>query len=119
MINSVRFVIAVHDLDRSAAFYRDVLGFEILEIGDKGFRLFVRDACVIFAGACPDAPSPRDIGDHSYFAYLTVDDVDDLHSAVTARGATLVKALRDEPWGMREFGIATIDGHRIMFGEPR
>jgi hypothetical protein len=25
-------------------------------------------------------------------------------------------ALRDEPWGMREFGIRTVDGHRIMCG---
>ena len=23
----------------------------------------------------------------------------------------------DKPWGQREFGIRTIDGHRIMFGE--
>jgi hypothetical protein len=22
-----------------------------------------------------------------------------------------------EPWGMREFGIETPDGHRIMFGQ--
>jgi hypothetical protein len=35
---------------------------------------------------------------------------------VTAKGATLIKPLRDEPWRMREFGIRTIDGHRIMFG---
>lgn len=24
---------------------------------------------------------------------------------------------RDEPWGMREFGVRTIDGHRMMFGQ--
>jgi hypothetical protein len=29
---------------------------------------------------------------------------------------TIVKPLRIEPWGMREFGIRTIDGHRMMFG---
>ena len=28
-----------------------------------------------------------------------------------------MKQLTDEPWGMREFGIKTIDGHRMMFGE--
>ncbi len=68
------------------------------------------------AGECPDAASPADLGDHSYFAYLEVDDVDGLHSALVARGAELVKPLRSEPWGMREFGIRTVDGHRIMFG---
>jgi hypothetical protein len=26
--------------------------------------------------------------------------------------------LRDEPWGVREFGVKTADGHRIMFAQP-
>jgi hypothetical protein len=30
--------------------------------------------------------------------------------------ADIIKPLRDEPWGMREFGIRTVDGHRMMFG---
>jgi hypothetical protein len=29
----------------------------------------------------------------------------------------MMKPLTDEPWGMREFGIVSVDGHRIMFGE--
>jgi uncharacterized glyoxalase superfamily protein PhnB len=31
-------------------------------------------------------------------------------------GAEIVKPLRTEPWGMREFGLRTADGHRIMVG---
>jgi predicted enzyme related to lactoylglutathione lyase len=111
------FVLAVPDLERSAAFYRDVLGFEVREIGDPGWRLYVRDACRIMAGECPDAIPPAQLGDHSYFAYLTVDDVDALHEKVKASGAEVVKALASEPWGMREFAIRTVDGHRIMFGQ--
>ena len=112
-----RYVIAVHDLARSAAWYRDVLGFEIHEVGDPGWRWFQRDACVILAGECPDALPPADTGDHAYFAYVDVDGIDAFHAAVLARGADTIKPLRDEPWGMREFGIRTIDGHRMMFGE--
>ena len=112
-----RFVLAVADLDRSAAFYRDVLGFEVQEIGDPGWRLFVRDGCRIMAGECPDALPVAQLGDHSYFAYLVVDDIDGLHAKVTAAGADLIKALANEPWGMREFGVRTVDGHRIMFGQ--
>ena len=67
-------------------------------------------------GECPDALSPAALGDHSYFAYLEVDDIDELHASVAARGAEVVKPLRTEPWGMCEFAIRTIDGHRIMFG---
>ena len=112
-----RYVIAVHDLARSAAWYRDDLGFEIHEVGDPGWRWFQRDACVILAGECPDALPPADTGDHAYFAYVDVDGIDAFHAAVLARGADTIKPLRDKPWGMREFGIRTIDGHRMMFGE--
>ena len=106
-------VLAVPDLKRSAAFYRDVLGFEIAEIGDPGWRMFLTDSCRILAGQCLDAVHPRDLGDHSYFGYLIVDAVDDYYKRI--RGvAEIVKPLRGEPWGMREFGLRTGDGHRIM-----
>lgn len=111
------FVLAVRDLGRSAAFYRDVLGFEIREIGDPGWRMFVRDDCRIMAGACPDALPATQLGDHSYFGYLVVDDADAYHERVVAAGAEIVKPLASEPWGMREFGLRTVDGHRIMIGQ--
>ena len=111
------FVLAVPDLERSAAFYRDVLGFEILEMGDPGWRMYVCGACRIMAGECPDAIPAAQLGDHSYFAYLVVDDIDKVHEKAAAAGAAIVKAPITEPWGMREFGIRTVDGHRIMFGQ--
>jgi len=111
------FVLAVPNLDRSMAFYRDVLGFEIREIGDPGWRMYVRDACRIMAGECADAIPPAQLGDHSYFGYLVVDDIDELYATVSMAGAEVVKALVREPWGMREFGVRTVDGHRIMFAE--
>jgi predicted enzyme related to lactoylglutathione lyase len=118
MIQRGRYVIAVHDLGRSSGYYRDVLGFEVFELSDPGWRLFRRDNCLIMAGECRGALSPGALGDHSYFAYLEVDDIDQLHASVVARGAELVKPLRTEPWGMREFGVRTSDGHRVMFGGP-
>lgn len=111
-----RYVLAVLDLERSARYYRDVLGFEVREVGDPGWRFFVRDDCFIMAGECPDALPPEQLGDHSYFAYLVVDGIDQLYAELTAKGVTLIKPLRNEPWNMREFGVRTIDGHRIMFG---
>ena len=117
MLRNPRYVIAVHDLGRSASFYRDVLGFEVITIPDPGWLFFIRDSCFIMAGECPDALSPRDLGDHSYFAYVEVDDIEEFHRSVSANGAEIIKTLHSEPWGMTEFGIRTVDGHRIMFGE--
>ncbi len=68
------------------------------------------------AGQCPDAIPPRKLGDHSYFAYLQIDEIDSFNASVLASGAEICKTIRDEAWGMREFGLATADGHRIMFG---
>jgi len=115
---STLYVLAVPDLDRSARFYADVLGFEIREIGDPGWRMYVKDACRIMAGECPDALPPGELGDHAYFGYFEVDDVDAYYQQVRSKGCEIVKPLRDEPWGMREFGIRTADGHRIMLGRP-
>jgi uncharacterized glyoxalase superfamily protein PhnB len=116
VLRRTSYVIAVHDLQRTSRFYRDSLGFEVRELGHPGWRLLVRDACVIMAGECRDALAPSELGDHSYFAYVEVDGVDALHEAYAAAGVEMIKSLRDEPWGMREFGIRTIDGHRMMFG---
>ena len=107
MIRAARHVIAVPDLERSARFYRDVLGFEVREVGDPGWRFFVRDACFVMAGECPDALPPAELGDHSYFAYLDVDDADRWYGELVGRGVEIVKPLRSEPWGMREFGSPT------------
>ncbi|MGM9482153.1 VOC family protein [Roseateles sp. NT4] len=118
MLTQPRYVLAVPDLARSAAYYRDVLGFTVHDMGDPGWRWLERDACVIMAGECPDATPPAQLGDHSYFAYVQVGAIDALHAEFTAKGAEFIKPLRDEPWGMREFGIRTMDGHRMMFGQP-
>ena len=114
-----RLVLAVPDLAASSAFYRDVLGFTVRRIDDPGWLFYENGACLIMAGECHDAMPARDIGDHSYVAYLVVDDVDAYHARVVAAGAETLKPLRDEPWGMREFGVRTVDGHRLMIGSPR
>ena len=118
MLHRPRFVIAVPDLQRSANYYRDILGFTIHDIGDPGWRFMQRDEFAILAGECPDAIPPRELGDHSYFAYIGVDHIDALYAELASKNAEILNPPRDEPWGMREFGVTTIDGHRIRFGTP-
>lgn len=116
MIRDHMYVLAVHDLDRSEAFYRDALGFAAEDMGDPGWRMFVRNGCRIMAGVCPDAMPPADTGFHSWFGYLMVDDADAEYARAVAAGAEITKVLGDQPWGMREFGLRTVDGHRLMVG---
>jgi catechol 2,3-dioxygenase-like lactoylglutathione lyase family enzyme len=117
-ITKTRFVIAVLDLECSAAFYRDVLGFAIHSIPDPGFLFYTSGDCTIWAGECADALHPSKLGDHSYFAYLQIEGIDSYYESVRTAGAEICKTIRDEAWGMREFGLVTADGHRIMFAAP-
>jgi Glyoxalase/Bleomycin resistance protein/Dioxygenase superfamily len=48
---------------------------------------------------------------------LEIDDLDGYHERLVAAKAEVLKAPVAEPWGMREFLVRTVDGHRIMFGQ--
>ncbi len=117
-VKRTSFVIAVPDLKVSAAFYRDVLGFTIDSISDPGWLFYASGDCTIMAGQCADAIHPSKLGDHSYFAYLKIEEIDAYYESVRTKGARICKSIRNEQWGMREFGLVTADGHRIMFGSP-
>ena len=109
-------VLAVHDVRTSAQFYVDVLGFAI--VNEPPGWIFVRkDNCLIMLGECPDDLPPRELGCHNYFGYFKVDDVDAYYADVKAKGGKIINDLADKPWGMREFGFETVDGHRIMIGQ--
>ena len=109
------YVLAVHDVRDSARFYTEALGFGVT--ADLGGWIFVaRDQCMIMLGECPNDMAPSELGCHSYFAYLRVDDADNYRNQILASGLGKVGAIQDQPWGMREFGVTTPDGHRIMIG---
>lgn len=111
-------VLAVHDLDVSGAWYRDVLGCAVEEADPGNWRFCRAGAVTFMLGRCPDVPAAGELGDHSYVAYLKVDDVDGFHRRALSAGAEVLKAPRDEPWGMRELGLRSPDGHRFILGQP-
>lgn len=115
-----RSVLAVRDLESSTQFYVDVLGFgRDFGDGSDGWSFLSRDGFKLMLGECRDAAPAGDLGDHSWFVYLTVEDVDRLFEEVSTRGAEILSSPTTKPWGLREFSIRTPDGHRIVFGEPR
>ena len=116
MLTKARSVLAVHSLKDSVRFYRDSLGMEI-DFETPGWCFLSRGNFAVMLGECPDSIAPGNLGDHSYFAYVTVQDAAALFQEFNSRGIVFVKKLTAEPWGMREFGVRTFDGHRIMFGQ--
>ena len=88
-MRSHAFVLAVPDLDRSVRYFVDVLGFQPEWRDGDNWQSLTRGEVRIMLGHCPDAPSSHEIGNHSYFAYLVVDDVDALHAELIANGALI------------------------------
>ena len=116
-IYSTRYVLAVQDLSRSARYYESKLGFTSQWAGD-GWHFLRRDKCFVMLGECRDDKSAFETNNHSYFGYLDVENINALYSEFKTNGVEILSAPKDQPWGQREFSIRTIDGHRIMFGEP-
>ena len=114
-----RCVLAVRDLATSTRFYQDVLGFR-RDFGDgsDGWSFLSRGAFRVMLGECPDEAPAASLGNHSWYAYVTVAGVDALHAEVAGRGAEILSSPATKPWGLREFSLRTPDGHRITFGEP-
>jgi catechol 2,3-dioxygenase-like lactoylglutathione lyase family enzyme len=110
------FVLAVPDLDRSTAYFRDVLGFRVLWEDATEWRLVQRDSVRVMLEHCPNDMPPSDLGSHNWFGYMEVDDINALHAEITARGATCSEPA-NRPYGMREVVVTTADGHRIVFGQ--
>ncbi len=110
-----RHVLAVPDLKKSSDFYINQLGFQVDWQGENWCFLF-RDKFYLMLGECKDAIPPKELGDHQYFAYVDTDNINDLYEEVSSKDIEITSEISDKPWGQREFGIKTIDGHRIMFG---
>ncbi len=116
-LRSFSFVLAVPNLERSASYFRHALGFHLEWPEGSGWQLASRGGVRIMMGHCPDAMAPSATGDHSYFGYFNVDDVDALHNEFVSRGAIILQPPADKPHGMREFLVGTPDGHRMMIGQ--
>ena len=115
-LTRTRSVLAVQDLGAAVEYYTGVLGMGI-DFTAPGWAFLSRGAFRLMLGECADAMPAHETGDHSYFVYVTVEGIDELYEELVGNGATLTQKLADKPWGMREFGVRTPDGHRIMFGQ--
>jgi catechol 2,3-dioxygenase-like lactoylglutathione lyase family enzyme len=115
-ISSWAYVLAVRDMDESAAYYRDRLGFKLTWEDATDWRLAERDGVRLMLGHCPDDIPASTLGSHNWFGYFDVDDVVSLHAELTERGATCT-APKNTHYGMREIVVTTLDGHRLVFGQ--
>jgi hypothetical protein len=115
-ITGTRYVLAVQNLVKSASYYQEKLGFQSIWAGE-GWHFLSREKFVVMLGECADDRSAFETVNHSYFAYIDVENINFLYHEFNTKGVEVLSKLEDKPWGQREFSIRTMDGHRIMFGE--
>jgi catechol 2,3-dioxygenase-like lactoylglutathione lyase family enzyme len=120
------------DVERSIAFYRDILAFEAVH-AEEGFAVLRRDAATIHLwGATDDSWRERTdwgrpivSGAESFLAgtascRVRVQGVDTLYAQCVEQGIVHPNAhVHDTWWGTREFGILDPDGNLIGLYEER
>jgi uncharacterized glyoxalase superfamily protein PhnB len=115
-ITRATWVLAVEDLSASKAFYIEKLGFQE-EMNAPGWAFLKLGECRLRIGDCPGILPMHQASDHSWVGYLHVDSARELYEQYLSKGVSVWGHLEDKPWGLREFGIVTPDGHRWVFGE--
>lgn len=115
----------VSNIDRSTAFYRDVLGFTVKQtVPEEAPVVFVwleRDSVPVFLND-PNAVEKdieragvRPFGGTATMFFI-VTDVDAYHAQVAPQ-ARVVMPLTTQFYGMREFAVEDPDGHILTFAE--
>jgi len=108
----------VNDIEKSLAFYRDVLGFTLKERWEQDGALqgveMVAGSVTFWLGQ-DDWKKGRDrvkgLGFRMYCG--TSQDVDALAQRIKAAGGTLTEKPTDRPWGGRDFALLDPDGFAI------
>jgi lactoylglutathione lyase len=112
-------ILFVSDLDRSIAFYRDVIGLpfrfgtdDYAEFATEGskFALYARRALPELLGVeAPTGAAPWPQGEVAFF----VDDVDAEHERLARAGVRVLAPPTDRPWGERTLHVADPDGNVV------
>ena len=118
-------LIQVFDMPTSLRFYRDVLGFEIVQSSgatDTADWVWIRlggaDLMLNTAFEADDRPAAPEIGRHVSHAdtglYFDCPDVDAAYRHLQAQGVTL-KPPKVAPYGMKQLYVTDPDGYSICF----
>ncbi|MGH2411430.1 MAG: VOC family protein [Chloroflexota bacterium] len=119
-------MLAVSDLARSLAFYRDYLGFEVRE-QEAHIALLVRDTMLLYlvveSPPTPDKPdvtlaAPTTPERTPVCLVLRVTDCLAAHAELSARGISFLTPPRTPPWGGCRCFARDPDGYLVEIEQP-
>ena len=103
-------VLHVADVKATAAFFRDVLGFN-WDFGDEGYSVVWRDNSAIHLSRGGRQPP---VGIH---LFQWIRDVDAYYREIKERGAEVLDGPTDRPYQIRELKVRDPNGIEIVFGQ--
>ncbi|ALU97673.1 MULTISPECIES: VOC family protein [Streptomyces] len=110
-----RILLHPTDPDRSRAFYGEALGLAVYrEFGtgpERGTVYFLGGGFLEVSGRAEEPPSS------AVRIWLQVDDAEAAHEELRAKGVTVLRPPKREPWGLVEMWIEDPDGVRIAVVE--
>lgn len=115
MLAGAATIFTVRDIAASLAYYRDMLGFDVsFQYGEPTYyACLCRDEVAVHLRAASENAGWVP-GNGAFAVFVT--DVDALHAELAARGARVLKPPQDYAYGMRDFGVADLDGNQLTFG---
>jgi catechol 2,3-dioxygenase-like lactoylglutathione lyase family enzyme len=113
----------VSSLERTVAFYRDKLGFEVTfqePDSDPFFAVIRRDGAQLFVKASGSPlPNSKRHPWARWDAFVHAPDPDALAADFAAHAVAFSAPLEDTHDGLRGFEITDPDGYVLFFGRPR
>lgn len=119
-LRSVAPMLLVADVQRTAVYFRDVLGFDVPRFWNEppDFAIASRGhtSVMLRQWRPQETPKPNAAYEDALDAYFWVSDADALHAEYAGKGADIVCAPVNQDYGMREFTVRAPDGHVLVFG---
>lgn len=101
-------IVGVTDLEKAIAFYRDVIGFELLHAEPHFHFASFRVGDMQFSLAGGAGGDTHGTGDRNTGIGFQVTDVDAAYAELSAKGVTFTMKPSKQPWG----------GYMAMFADP-
>jgi len=116
--------LTVKNLERSIAWYRDVVGFVLQQQFEyegrlRAARMIAGDIRILLNQDDGAKGWDRVKGEGFSMSITTAQDIDEIAKRITDAGGTLESQPADMPWGVRMFRLHDPDGYRLAISSER
>ena len=105
------------DIEKTAAFFESILGFEVVaKLRERKHLIVRRGAVEIHFWQAADETVAKELASQSS-CYIPVENIYPLFVELKEKGAPFAYELTKQPWGMNEMQVDDPYGNAIRFGE--